>query len=127
MLLVCTVFISLLGIVTVYSATIHGVATTRTARANHSYLIKQTLFVVIGFGAMIVDGQHRLPQVPRLGRARSTRSWCCSWRWWSRRSGSNANGAQSWYELGGFQLQPSEISKVLLIIDARRPARRLEG
>ncbi len=30
--------------------------------------------------------------------------------------GSNANGAQSWYAVAGFQLQPSEISKVGLIV-----------
>ncbi len=41
--------------------------------------------------------------------------------------GSNANGAQSWYEVGGFQLQPSEISKVALIISLGRAAGRLEG
>ena len=34
--------------------------------------------------------------------------------------GSNANGAQSWYGLGGFQLQPSEISKVALIMSLGR-------
>src|SRR3972149_3351685 len=30
--------------------------------------------------------------------------------------GSSHKGAQSWIEIGGFQLQPSEFSKILLII-----------
>ena len=41
--------------------------------------------------------------------------------------GSNANGAQSWYGFAGFQLQPSEFSKVLLIIDLGGLLAGLEG
>ncbi len=109
-LLVCTVFISLLGVVTVFSAT-RG----NSGPANHSYLLKQTMFVIVGFGAMVVTAsidyrKYRDWLVPIyafmivfLGVVVSP-------------LGSNANGAQSWYGFGGFQLQPSEISKVLLIM-----------
>jgi rod shape determining protein RodA len=109
-LLVCTVFISLLGIVTVYSAT-RG----NSGPPDHTYLIKQTAFVFVGLGAMIVTAsidyrKYRDWLVPIyafmvlfLGMVVSP-------------LGSNANGAQSWYGFAGFQLQPSEISKVLLIM-----------
>ena len=120
-LLVCTVFISLLGIVTVFSAT-RGNA----GPPNHSYLIKQTLFVVLGFGAMVVTAsidyrKYRDWLVPIYAFMVLFLALVVS------PLGSNANGAQSWYGFGGFQLQPSEISKVLLIMTAGRPAGRLEG
>jgi rod shape determining protein RodA len=114
-LLVCTVAISLLGIVTVYSATIHGLNHDPTGPADHQFLYKQTLFVVLGFVAMVVVAtidyrKYRDWVVPiyvgmilLLGLVVSP-------------LGSNANGAQSWYALAGFQLQPSEISKVALIV-----------
>jgi rod shape determining protein RodA len=109
-LLVCTVFISLLGIVTVYSAT-RGNA----GPPNHSYLIKQTLFVVLGFGAMVLTAsidyrKYRDWLVPIYAFMVLFLALVVS------PLGSNANGAQSWYGFGGFQLQPSEISKVLLIM-----------
>jgi rod shape determining protein RodA len=81
----------------------------------HTYLYKQALFVVVGFVAMVVVAtidyrKYRdwvvpiyLGMVLLLGLVVSP-------------IGSNAHGAQSWYELAGFQLQPSEMAKVALII-----------
>ncbi len=114
-LLVCTVFISLLGIITVYSATIHGISHDPNGPANHQFLYKQTLFVLVGFGAMVLVASidYRKFQdwvVPIYGAMLLLLALVVS------PLGSNANGAQSWYELAGFQLQPSEISKIALII-----------
>jgi len=109
-LLVCTVFTALLGVVTVYSAT-RGNA----GPPHHSYLIKQASFVAIGLGALVVTAsidyrRYRDWLVPIyafmivfLGVVVSP-------------LGSNANGAQSWYGFGGFQIEPSELSKIMLIV-----------
>ena len=114
-LLVCTVFISLLGIVTVYSATIHGASHDPNGPANHQYLYKQTLFVFVGLAAMVVTAsidyrKYRDWVVPIYAGMVLLLALVVS------PLGSNANGAQSWYGLAGFQLQPSEISKVALIV-----------
>jgi rod shape determining protein RodA len=114
-LLVCTVFVSLLGIVTVYSATIHGLNHDPTGPADHQFLFKQTLFVAIGVTAMLVVAsidyrKYRDWVVPIYAAMILLLGLVVS------PLGSNANGAQSWYALAGFQLQPSEISKVALIV-----------
>jgi rod shape determining protein RodA len=114
-LLVCTVFISLLGIITVYSATIHGLNHDPTGPADHQFLFKQTLFVAVGVVAMLVIAsidyrKYRDWVVPIYGGMILLLGLVVS------PLGSNANGAQSWYALAGFQIQPSEISKVALIV-----------
>ena len=115
-LLVCTVFVSLLGIVTVYSATIHGLNHDPTGPPDHQFLFKQTLFVALGVRGHARGGQHRLPQVPRLGGPHLRGDDPAARRWSCRRSAPTPTAPSRGTRSAGFQLQPSEISKVALIV-----------
>lgn len=108
-LLGCTAFLAIVGIVAVFSAT-RGPGPTFA----HSYLFKQTLFVGIGIGVMAVlttIDYHKL------------HDW--AWAFYGVTTallvivlsplGSQSNGAQSWFSLGPFQMQPAEFAKLSLI------------
>ena len=108
-LLGCVAFLAVVGIVAVYSAT-RGPG----PHYAHSYLFKQTLFVTVGVGVMVlltaVD-YHKL------------HDW--AWAFYAITTGllvivlsplgSQSNGAQSWFSLGPFQMQPAEFAKLSLI------------
>ena len=106
LLLACTVTLSLIGIVAVYSST-------RT-RYGSSYLVKQSLFVAIGAGALALFA---------LVDYRKLHDW--AWFFYGATTlllvavisplGSTSKGAQSWFALGPFQLQPAEFAKLSLI------------
>jgi len=114
-LAVVTLFVSVIGIATVYSATIHGLNHDPSGPPDHSYLYKQTFFVLVGLCAMVVVAsidyrKYRDWVIPIYGGMLLLLALVIS------PIGSNANGAQSWFGFAGFQLQPSEISKVALIV-----------
>ena len=108
-LIVCTVVLSIVGLISVYSAT-RGPG----PDFSKSYLIKQTIFMVIGadvFGIFAAVDYRKL------------HDW--AWAFYGATTvllmlvispiGTSANGAQSWFALGPFQLQPAEFSKLSLI------------
>ena len=108
-LLGCVAFLSLVGIVAVYSAT-RGPGPTYAS----SYLLRQMLFVGVGVGVMVVIASidyHKL------------HDW--AWAFYGITTfllvvvlspiGSRSNGAQSWFALGPFQMQPAEFAKISLI------------
>lgn len=108
-LLVCALVLGLIGVVSVYSAT-------RGPGPEYvdSYLVRQFAFVVIGTAVMgvcaIVD-YHKL------------HDW--AWLFFGATTallflvisplGSQSKGAQAWFALGPFQLQPAEFAKLSLI------------
>jgi rod shape determining protein RodA len=109
-LVTCVVLLAGLGLVMVYSAT-------RGAEPpyNQSFLVRQALFVVIGLGAMAVVGMFDYRRIR-------------NWIWVPFIAsvvllvavisplGSNIKGAQRWFSVGPFTLQPSEFTKVALVI-----------
>lgn len=105
----CVAFLAVVGIVSVYSAT-RGPGPTFA----HGYLYKQTLFVLIGVGVMAL-----LAWIDY----RKVHDW--AWAFYGITTfllvvvlsplGSQSNGAQSWFSLGPFQMQPAEFAKLSLI------------
>jgi rod shape determining protein RodA len=105
----CTILLAIIGVITVYSAT-------RGAGPNYSntYLYKQGTFVVIGFGVLMV---FTIIDYQKL------HDW--AWVFYGITNlllllvisplGSSTNGAQAWFALGPFQLQPAEFAKISLI------------
>ncbi|MGZ4728488.1 MAG: FtsW/RodA/SpoVE family cell cycle protein, partial [Acidimicrobiales bacterium] len=115
-LVVCSLAIAGLGVLMVYSATRNGVGLGRSAgRNDHSYLVKQFGFSVIGVVVMGVTASIDY---------RKYRDWiipiytcmCLMLSLVVSPLGSTTKGAQSRFELAGFQLQPSELAKPVLIL-----------
>jgi rod shape determining protein RodA len=108
-LLVCSLALALIGVVAVYSAT-------RGPGPHYvdSYLVRQFAFVVIGAGVMgvfaIVD-YHKLHDWAWLFYGATTALLVLV----VSPLGSQSKGAQAWFALGPFQLQPAEFAKLSLI------------
>lgn len=106
------VALSLLGVLMVYSATKGpgGAEPTTTY-----FLQRQLMFTVLGWGVMAAvaafDYRHfRDWALPMAGIAVAALILVIS------PLGSESNGAQAWFELAGFQLQPSEFAKIVFIL-----------
>jgi len=110
MLVVCVLSLAGLGLVMVFSAT-------RGAEPpyNTSFVVRQAVFVALGLGAMTLVA---------LFDYRRIRDWA-----WApflvsivllvaviSPLGSNIKGAQRWFSVGPFTAQPSEFTKVALVI-----------
>jgi rod shape determining protein RodA len=105
----CTVILSIIGVLAVYSST-RGPG----PEYSSSYLFKQTMFMIIGAGVMVVF---------TVVDYRKLHDW--AWAFYGITTallvlvisplGSQSNGAQSWFALGPFQLQPAEFAKLSLI------------
>ncbi len=120
-LLACVVAIACLGALMVYSAT-RG----PTPPYSMTFFEKQALYVVIGLGVLAVA---------TLVDYRIFRDWalflyfgaCGLLALVVSPFGSTSKGAQSWFQVGGFQLQPSEIAKVALIVALSAVASQFRG
>jgi len=80
-----------------------------------SFLTKQILFVAIGFGAMIVTAffdyrRYRDLAPLAYGVVMLLLLMVVTGL------GSERKGAQAWFQLGPFQLQPSELAKVVVVV-----------
>ena len=105
----CTVVLSILGVIAVYSAT-RGPG----PDFSKSNLYKQSIFMIICAAAMILCS---------VVDYRKLHYW--AWAFYGITTallvlvvsplGSEVNGAQSWFSLGPFQMQPAEFSKLSLI------------
>jgi rod shape determining protein RodA len=108
-ILVCTGLLAIVGAVAVYSAT-RGPGPVY----SQSYLLKQSTFLLIGFGAMALFA---------MVDYRKVHDW--AWVFYAITTamllfvltpfGSQSHGAQSWFDLGPFQVQPAEFAKISLI------------
>jgi rod shape determining protein RodA len=120
-LLGCEVAVSSLGALMVYSATRGPVPP-----YDLSFLEKQGLYVLIGFVVLAVtvavDYRHFRDWALLLyGGACALLAMVVS------PVGSQSNGAQSWFQLGSFQLQPSEFAKLGLILAIANVAAHFYG
>lgn len=108
----CLVAISAIGVLMVYSAT-RGPGGGEPI--DQTFLKRQLMFVVVGFAVMVVTAAidyHRvrdfapIAYIACIGLLALVVSGL----------GSSRNGAQAWFDLGSFQLQPSEPTKLALIV-----------
>jgi rod shape determining protein RodA len=109
-LVLATLAVSIIGVVMVYSAT-RGPEEDPTTY----FLQRQALFVVIGFGLMAVVAlfdYRRLRDwaIPIAGIALLLLFAVLT------PLGSESKGTQAWFQIAGFQFQPSEVAKLALII-----------
>src|SRR5262249_25588997 len=106
----CIAAVSLLGVLMVYSATRGPVPP-----YGVTFLEKQALYVAIGFGVLAftiaLDYRHFRDWSMFLYL-----STCALLAFVVSPIGSQSNGAQSWFQIGSFQLQPSEFAKLGLIL-----------
>ena len=106
----CVAAVSCLGALMVYSAT-RGA----TPPYQLTFLEKQVLYVLIGFAVLavtvVIDYRHFRDWSLVLFSAA-----CALLLFVVSPLGSKSNGAQSWFQLGTFQLQPSEFAKIGLIL-----------
>jgi rod shape determining protein RodA len=112
-LLLSTLGIALIGVLMVYSATRQK---QETAGLDPSFFLKrQAVYLLVGLLAMalvgLVDYRHIRDYVPMLyGGAVLALLLVIS------PIGTSRRGTQAWFQIGGFQFQPSEVSKVVLIL-----------
>ena len=111
-LIAAAMFITMLGIVLVYSAT-RGPAT-ELEPADTSFLERQVFFAVVGvglaFGAALIDIRRvrRFLPLAYLGLLGLLAGVLVL--------GVDRNGARAWYRVAGFTFQPSEPGKLVLIV-----------
>jgi rod shape determining protein RodA len=114
LVLVCsTLALAAMGVLMVYSATQH---TRLDAGLNpYTFLEKQSLYAMAGLAAMVavtlVDYRvvRDFAPVGYLGTLVVLLAVLSP-------LGSTSKGAQAWFQVGSFQLQPSEFAKVVLIV-----------
>ena len=107
--LVAVAAIAALGVLMVYSAS-------RNLGADESFFLRrQAVFTIVGAGVMglvaMVDYRIFRDFAPLIYTVAVAALLLVLSPF-----GSNSRGAQAWFQLGGFQLQPSEPAKVALII-----------
>jgi rod shape determining protein RodA len=113
LLLGATVAVACLGVLMVYSATRSTVG--QAGLASTTYLVRQGIFVSIGVGVMaivaFIDYRHYHGIAPILYGG-------CILLLLAVLSplGTTVNGAQSWFAVGSFQLQPAELTKLATIL-----------
>ncbi len=108
-LLASVVAIAALGVLMVYSAT-------RNLGADEAfYLRRQGIFTLIGLGVMALVATVDYRVFRDFAPVMYVASVAALLLVLSP-LGSSRRGAQAWFQLGGFQLQPSELAKVVLIV-----------
>lgn len=112
-LVMSALMLSAIGVVVVYSATFHRL--TLQSGDPGLYAKKQLINLAVGLGAMVItaviDYRYWRAYAPLLYLASLLLLGLVL-----TPLGTTVNGAQSWLELGGFQLQPSELAKVALVL-----------
>lgn len=121
-LVACLLGVAGLGVLMVYSATRY---VGPDDPFDSSYLTKQAFFVVVGIlvaGVVAVVDYHKiLDQAPLIYG--STIFLLVA----VRLVGSRRSGTQGWFQLGPFQLQPSEFAKLALVLGFTYLATQFHG
>ena len=112
-LFAATSALALFGVVMVYSAS--AIMAERDNDNQFFYVIKQGVWVAIGFGVMLLMMQFNY-QLLKNRRLVYGLLFVCSIALMSVFAFGAVNGAHRWIKLPGFSLQPSEVSKLALII-----------
>ena len=112
LLIACAFFITVLGMLLVYSAT-RGPSTALDP-ANRDFLERQLLFAgggsVVAFGAALVDVRRLRLLIP-IGYFGLIALLIGLLMF-----GVEISGAQAWFRVGGFTMQPSEPGKLVIIV-----------
>ncbi|HEU4433525.1 MAG TPA: putative lipid II flippase FtsW [Pyrinomonadaceae bacterium] len=112
-LFAATTGLALFGVVMVYSAS--AIMAERDNGNQFFYVIKQGVWVAIGFGVMLLMMQFNY-QLLKNRRLVYALLFLCTIALMSVFAFSATNGAHRWIKLPGVSLQPSEMSKLALII-----------
>src|SRR5678815_4526587 len=112
-LFAATVGLALFGVVMVYSAS--AVLAQKENGSQFHYVLKQGVWVAIGFVVMLLAMQFNYQQLKNR-RIVYTLLILCTIGLVSVFGFGSVNGAHRWIKLPGANLQPSEISKLSLII-----------
>jgi cell division protein FtsW len=112
-LFAATVGLALFGVVMVYSAS--AVMAQNENGNQFHYVLKQGVFVAIGFVVMLLAMQFNYQQL-KSRRVVYTLLILCTLGLLSVFGFSSVNGAHRWIKLPGISIQPSEVSKLALII-----------
>ncbi len=112
-LFAATVGLALFGVVMVYSAS--AVMAQNENGNQFHYVLKQGVFVAIGFFVMLVAMQFNYQQL-KSRRVVYTLLIICTIGLFAVFAFSSVNGAHRWIKLPGISMQPSELSKLSLII-----------
>ena len=112
-LFAATTGLALFGVVMVYSAS--AIIAEKENGNQFYYVIKQGMWVAIGFFVMLLAMQFNYQQLKNRRLVYSL-LLICTLGLLGVFGFSSINGAHRWLKLAGFSLQPSEISKLSLII-----------
>jgi cell division protein FtsW len=112
-LFAATTGLALFGVVMVYSAS--AVIAARDNGNQFHYVIKQGIWVAVGFGVMLLMMQFNYQQLKNR-RVVYGLLVVCTIGLMGVFAFSPINGAHRWLKFPGFSLQPSEMSKLALII-----------
>ncbi len=112
-LFAATTGLALFGVVMVYSAS--AVIAERENGNQFYYVIKQGVWVAIGFGVMLLMMQFNY-QLLKSRRLVCGALFLCTIALMAVFAFSATNGAHRWIKLPGVSLQPSEMAKLSLII-----------
>lgn len=112
-LFAATTGLALFGVVMVYSAS--AVMAERENGNQFYYVIKQGVWVAIGFGVMLLMMQFNYQQL-KSRRLVYGSLLLCTIALMSVFAFSPTNGAHRWLKFPGFSMQPSELSKLALIV-----------
>jgi len=112
-LFAATIFLALFGVVMVYSAS--AIMAQRDNTSQFHYVIKQSVAVAIGFGVMLLMMQFNY-QLLKNRRLVYGLLFMCSIGLMGVFAFGAINGAHRWIKLPGISIQPSEVSKLALII-----------
>lgn len=108
------IVLCLIGIVMVYSAS--AAVTLQNGGSATSYLIKQAIFVIVGFA--VAFAMARIP-LAKLKNGRFLLAFFAllfAALVWVRAWGASVNGAHGWIPLGPLSIQPAEIVKFFIIL-----------
>ena len=112
-LFAATVGLALFGVVMVYSAS--AIIAARENQNQFHYVLKQGVFVAIGFFVMLLMMQFNYQQL-KSRRVVYGLLLICTIGLFGVFAFSATNGAHRWLKFPGFSLQPSEVSKLALIL-----------
>lgn len=112
-LFAATVGLALFGVVMVYSAS--AVMAAKENGNQYFYVLKQGVWVAIGFGVMLLMMQFNYQQLKRRQIVYGL-LFVTIVALFAVFGFTSSNGAHRWIKLPGVSLQPSEVSKLALII-----------
>jgi rod shape determining protein RodA len=109
-LVVCTAALATLGLVMVHSATRGG-----GPEPDVTFLRRQALFVAVGVAAMVAVAFADTRRLRPWARALYA-GGCVALALVLTPLGHSSKGTQAWFSIGPFEVQPSELSKLVLIV-----------